>query len=381
MGAEAIGGNVRRIRRAKGLSQKVLAQTAGISLPGLQNIERRRSVPRVDTLTALAEVLEVGIQDLVTSVPELRAVRFRAFKSLKTREQILADVGRWLQDFNELEEMVEDKKEYLVKTPESAGMSLDPIEAARKIREQFGLRPGEPVRDLCGLLESNGVKVLSVEVASDAFFGLSVGGNGGGPAIVVNTWDRISVERQIFTAAHELGHLVLHLRDYEVDKEEEDKAQEQEANLFASHFLMPEETFRKEWEETYGISMVTRVLKVKRMFRVSYRTVLFRLSKDVEDKAAFWMGFQLQFKQRFGKTLLKRDEPNALATDAFRASTPEASRAGEPERLSPADFVQDRLYLLVRKAVEGSVVTLSRGAEILGLTVNEMRELSRSWVG
>src|SRR4029079_8029249 len=97
--------------------------------------------------------------------------------------------------------------------------------------------------------------------------------------IAVNTWDRISVERWIFTGAHELGHLVLHLGDYEVDRKEEEARQEREANLFASHFLMPPEVFRKEWSETYGMSFVARVFKVKRMFRVSYRTVLFRLAE------------------------------------------------------------------------------------------------------
>lgn len=50
---------------------------------------------------------------------------------------------------------------------------------------------------------------------SDDFFGLSIGPADGGPAVVVNVWDGISVERWIFTAAHELGHLVLHLRSRE----------------------------------------------------------------------------------------------------------------------------------------------------------------------
>jgi hypothetical protein len=31
----------------------------------------------------------------------------------------------------------------------------------------------------------------------------------GGPAVVVNVWGRLSVERWIFTAAHELGHLMI----------------------------------------------------------------------------------------------------------------------------------------------------------------------------
>jgi hypothetical protein len=144
---------------------------------------------------------------------------------------------------------------------------------------------------------------------------------------------------------------------------------------------MPDAVFRREWAETYGMGLVERVLKVKRIFRVSYRTVLYRLSEGLEDPAVIWKQFQLAYRRRYGKTLLKADEPAALASDAFRASSPEPSPAKEPEKLSPADFVEDRLSRLVRQAVESSAITLSRGAEILGLSLHDMRELSASWVG
>ena len=42
----------------------------------------------------------------------LRHVRFRSFKRLRTREGILADVGRWLWDFNELEEVLADRRPF-----------------------------------------------------------------------------------------------------------------------------------------------------------------------------------------------------------------------------------------------------------------------------
>jgi Zn-dependent peptidase ImmA (M78 family) len=243
------------------------------------------------------------------------------------------------------------------------------------------LSAGEPVRDICGLLEANGVKVLPMRVASDAFFGLSVAEEGGGPAVAVNTWERISVERWIFTAAHELGHLVLHRGDYDAERKDEEDRKEKEANLFAAHFLMPEPVFRKEWEETYGMALVDRVLKVKRMFRVSYRTVLYRLGETTPLGSGIWRRFQGEFQSRYGRTLLKDDEPEALAADAFRASFPEPTRAGEPEDLSPVDFMEDRLSRLVRRAVEREEISLSRGAELLGLSLLDMRRLAASWVG
>ncbi len=155
--------------------------------------------------------------------------------------------------------------------------NLDAAAVAQNARVQFELEPRQPVLDICGLLEQHGVKVLLLETRRDSFFGLSVGPEDGGPAVVVNTWDRISVERWIFTAAHELGHLLLHPSEYDSNATALPVDTEREADAFASDFLMPEAAFRAAWAQTEGHPLLVRVLKVKRMFRVSYKTVLYRL--------------------------------------------------------------------------------------------------------
>lgn len=383
MGTEAIAANLRRVRAAKGLTQEGVANRAGISKTAYRNLEGQKSLPRVDTLHCLAEALGVGIQELVTPPIELRKVRFRSFRRLNTREQILQAVSRRLADFNELEDLLGAHTPYTLAKRKIATARRSPLggpEAAAQARELLGLNHKEPVRDLCGLLEANGIKVLPMKVASDAFFGLSVAASDGGPAIVVNTWERISVERWIFTAAHELGHLLLHLEDYDVSLRDEGKEPEKEANVFASHFLMPREVFEQEWAETQGLAFVDRVLKVKRIFRVSYRSVLYRLSETLPG-SELWKRFQLDYKRCTGRSLLKDEEPGAAGADAFRASFPEHSRAREPEDLSPLDFVEDRLFRLVRIAVDGGEISLARGAEILGYSLVEMRQLAASWVG
>lgn len=381
---EVISRNLRRFRDARSMTQEQVAAAAGISRVAYRNLETGASSPRVETLHSLARALDIKIQDLVTATPELRNVRFRSFRRLNTRQEILIAVERWLRGFNDIEEILQDRAEHTLRSLVSSLESRSegsPAGVARRVREAFGLDPGEPVRNICGLLEANGIKVLPLRIASDAFFGLSVAEEDGGPAVVVNTWERISVERWIFTAAHELGHLVLHLDDYRTDQRDEEERQEKEANLFASHFLMPHGIFEKEWGETYGMAFVDRILKVKRMFRVSYRTVLYRLSESNSFGTGIWRRFQAEYQLRHGRTLLKDDEPEALAADAFRATFPESSRAGEPEDLSPADFMEDRLFRLVRRAVESDAISLSRGAEILGIPLTEMRQLSASWVG
>lgn len=375
--------NLRRLRQARQLTQENLADQSGLSRAAYRKIEGGQSEPRVSTLQAIAEALDVRLADLVAPARALSAIRFRSLKRLRSREQILVDVGRWLADFNELEALVGDlgggasRRQGL---PRLDGL-VDPIDAAAKVREAFGLSADEPIRDICGLLEAYGVKVGRMSLASHDFFGLSVAPADGGPAVVVNTWERISVERWIFTAAHELGHLLLHLADYDVSQTEETEEHEKQANVFAASFLMPDEAFRREWDETYGLPFVDRVLKVKRLFRVSYRTVLHRLGSSRLVPGNVWVRFQTDFLRRHGRTLLRDDEPAALERDAFQASFPETLVAHEPEHLSRVDFPGDRLWLLVRMAVERELISLGRAAEVLRLSLQEMRELSASWVG
>lgn len=384
MTAEVIGRNLLRMRQARGMTQEGLAERAGLTRVGYRNIETGKSMPRVATLRALASALDSPLRDLVSPTLELRHVRFRSLGRLNSREQILEKVSRWLRDFSELEDTLGDHVVYKLADFEAphGKASLDRARlAAERARLALGLKPKEPVRDICGLLEARGIKVYSVKLASDGFFGLSVGADDGGPAVVVNTWERISVERWIFTAAHELGHLVLHQADYDASEVEEQQDHEQEANVFASHFLMPEGVFWKEWNETAGLPFVDRVLKVKRIFRVSYKTVLYRASEQAPKDVNVWQMFQTDYKRRHGRSLLRVEEPEGVADSAYRASFPESSRAGEPDVLSPKDFLGDRLSRLVRQGVEAGVVSLARGAEVLRIPLVEMRALAASWVG
>lgn len=175
-----------------------------------------------------------------------------------------------------------------------------PGRTAARVRGAIDLGEDEPIRDICGLLEARGIKVRGVPVASPHFFGLSVAPSDGGPAIVVNTWDRISVERWIFTAAHELGHLVLHLADYDVGKTDESEEHEVEANAFASAFRasFPEGLASHEPEHLSKIDFT--VDRLQRLVRVGVERGVISLSRggeilrfppeDMRELAASWAG-------------------------------------------------------------------------------------------
>lgn len=379
----AVSASIRRLRSERGLTQDALANAAGISRLALRNIEKQKSQPRPDTLQAIARALKVGLGDLVVPVVQLRHVRFRSRKRLNSREQILADVARRLGDFNDLEELLKEKRGPVgAAVPDGRRIGADRArEAAKAIRKKFGIGDDETVRDIAGLLEARGYKVLPVKIANDGFFGLSVAAGDGGPAIVVNTQERISVERWIFSAAHELGHLLLHLDSYDVEKATEEAEEEKEANVFASYFLMPGQLFAKEWEEARGLSLVNRVLKVKRMFRVSYLTVLHRVIEQFPEhysKDRTYLKFATEYKREKGRSLAGHVEPEKLGPESFMA--PESRKGREPEELRACDFQEDKLSWLVRRGIEQGVISMSRAGEILGKNVTEMRELTMAWV-
>jgi len=60
-----VGRNVRKIRKAKGLTQEVLAEVSGVSQQYVSDLERGRRNPSVITLYVLAQAMGVSHVDLV----------------------------------------------------------------------------------------------------------------------------------------------------------------------------------------------------------------------------------------------------------------------------------------------------------------------------
>lgn len=365
---QIISANIKRIRSSRGLSIIGAAKAAGLSRNAFSAIERGLTKePRVSNLQSIADMLNVQLMDLFAESPKLFTVRFRSnsiktSKDLAKKEQYLIDVAFWLKDFNFLQSLIGDRKEYKL---ESVCASISKLrtdrllKAAELTRDAVGLKNDEPIGDIVGLVESMGIKIKTREFDIKNFFGFSVSQSDGGPAIVVNISKNITVERRIFTVAHELGHLLLHPRAYDLSKSQESIQEENEANCFAGYFLMPEDAFAKKWKESYGLGFIERVLHIKRFFDVSYQTVLYRLSEmKVDDYGKLTAKFLYIYINKYGKSLKKNEEPQGL---------------------TEFDFVEDYLRLLVRKCLNKELITVSRAAEILNVSLLDMRNIINSW--
>ncbi len=69
---EAVGANVRRLRRTANMSQAVLAERAGLSPAYVSMMERGIANPRLETLAALAHALNTSPVDIL-NVAQLQA--------------------------------------------------------------------------------------------------------------------------------------------------------------------------------------------------------------------------------------------------------------------------------------------------------------------
>ena len=122
--------------------------------------------------------------------------------------------------------------------PTEHGNNVPQIAAAVR---QLWLLPRGPIPDVTRLLEAAGIVIVHFDFGTDLVDGFSERTHDNLPPLVfVN--DRQPRDRLRFTLAHELAHIVMHRLPY--------PKMEDEANEFASAFLMPSEDVAPDFYAT-----------------------------------------------------------------------------------------------------------------------------------
>ncbi|MCD8341293.1 MAG: helix-turn-helix domain-containing protein [Clostridiales bacterium] len=107
--------NIRRLRKAKGLSQEQLALEAGLNPAFLGHIERCLKCPTIDTLNKIATALEVPLSVLVTFPDEQAASQGNRAQA----EQIAAAISTVSsEDASKILEIVLDMVAFIQKSRE-----------------------------------------------------------------------------------------------------------------------------------------------------------------------------------------------------------------------------------------------------------------------
>ncbi|WP_243770055.1 ImmA/IrrE family metallo-endopeptidase [Amycolatopsis acidicola] len=140
----------------------------------------------------------------------------------------------------------------------------NPRDAAQEVRSWLGFNSDEPIHSLILDVEKVGVTVIGLPIVEsniDAFCAWREGV----PTICL--LDGVPGDRLRFTAAHELGHLVLH------DGQRSGQEVEREADAFAAELLTPINSIKNEFPSKITLSTLTMM---KTSWGVSLRTLIRR---------------------------------------------------------------------------------------------------------
>ena len=261
------------------MTKKEVATRIGVSPAAVGQYETGSSKPRPELLPRLADVLDVPVEFFLAGRPmgklDTSMAHFRALRSTSgaQRDRALGFAAQVWELTHALEKRIQLP---WVDLPGFAGgevhpgvdLPAEPVAAARELRRHWGLGKG-PVRHLVRQMEAHGIVVVAPSVADASAAKVDAFASAGLPRpLVILTPNRVDdVYRHRFSAAHELGHLVLH------SASTGDAAQEHEANAFAAAFLTPPEYIKPLLPSRMNLA---HLADLSRTWGVSVKSLIYR---------------------------------------------------------------------------------------------------------
>ncbi|HEY0956009.1 MAG TPA: ImmA/IrrE family metallo-endopeptidase [Roseateles sp.] len=350
-----IGNRLKRAREALGMSLRELeaAIQGQVSAQAIGKYERGEMMPGSTILLALAKALQVSPEYLLSEREiELTGVDFRKAPHAGAKEEraVEASILDRVERYLELEELMPGV-DHVWSAPAEEAFAVSRIEdaeeAAAALRRLWRLGI-DPIPLMAELLEDKGVKVIALDLpenvsGSKAF--VQRPEREDVPVIVVNQGH--NGERQRFTLAHELAHLVLRFSGLS------DAEQEKAADRFAGAFLMAKDMVLRLLGAHRTSVSIGELAELKKLFKVSIASLVVRCSQlGILSKAAY--GRLWAQIRDMGWNSQASSEPNTLQPEA-------------PQRM-------ERLCL---RAVSEGAISEARAAELLNISVRELdRRLS-----
>ncbi len=285
-------------RQLRQLTQKEVAASVGISQASLSKAERGMQDLPDETMSKLSTFYDIPIDFFCNKKMTTPAGHLYYRKKLSLSEKTISAFVAKVQ----IIKSIIDELMTSVELPDYLLNSYDPTEyssteIADRVRYEIGIARG-PIPNLIKLLEDNGVIVIKMDFGTDKIDGLTTVTASNRKVMFLN--ELMPNDRIRFSVAHELGHLVMHIAK---SPRSEDTV-EDEADAFASQFLMPESEIKPA---LYNLNLQT-LSQLKRRWRVSMRALI-RRAKDV---GAISKEEYRNFQILFSKKGYNKNEPIML---------------------------------------------------------------------
>jgi len=262
--AAAPGERLRTLRDLLGLTQAELSDVSGVAQSWISQVETATREATDDGLKAIAATTgtPIGFFYVSPSTVPLDSLRFRKYAGASkiTTRRVHAIFG---ESYRVTEDLIEAERYPTPPLPFARADDLSDIEIeelAAAAREALRLAADKPIPHLTRALERAGVAVAPMvltdsdgeEQSTPGHFGVSYWGGLGATALI-GFFPGAQGDRDRFTMAHELGHLVLHtFRPRPADPEGE-------ASRFAVALMLPIRRAAVELSDRLSLSDYARL--------------------------------------------------------------------------------------------------------------------------
>lgn len=324
-----LGDRIEIARRARELTQRELADRIGVSAMAISKMENGELAVSDAIGSKIASETGFPSNFFERPVRELPPPLYRKQSAMGQKR---------LDAIQALASIYVESHEAITK---AAGANLplklphgrrDDIEAAAsETRRRLGLALDEPVNHVLREIEQAGCVVIQLPSFEARFDGFSTWCSGV-PVIVTDSGIEGVGDRQRFTAAHELGHLVLH-RNTVIDL----KQAEDDAHAFAGAFLLPKRAILEDLKATSLTPHGLAPLKAK--WRVAISALFMRAVRlglvDDSRKTAFFKDMSRKGWRKREPIDVPLERPIVLrkALEALRKKQPKTFAAVAPVRL------------------------------------------------
>ncbi|WP_265200812.1 helix-turn-helix domain-containing protein [Aureitalea sp. L0-47] len=281
-------------RESRGLSQTELSKVISISQGKLSKVEKGEQTIGDDILYKLAQVLEYPLQFFYQPTPSSPVSHLYYRKRITISNKIISKMEANIKIFRQnIDALMNSIELPNLNIPFCDPNVETPEQIARKARLKLNIGKG-PVENLVNTLEKNGIVIVTTDLFNEKTDAVSTISDNGTHIIYLN--ERMPQDRQRFSLAHELGHLIMHFR-FNSDP----SFIEKEADRFASEFLMPENEIKSSLRNL----TFNKLSDLKRYWKVSMRALVRR----ARDLGSISQNDYRNFQIGFSKRGLNKSEP------------------------------------------------------------------------
>lgn len=277
-------------RKMIGFSQAELESRSGISQAAISKIEQGLKDPSPEQISVLASSMNC-LQSFFFQTereygPPISAhpnYRKKASVGQKTIDKVIAELSVRLGHARTLLQSTDFQPELSLPQYDADEYGAQIENVADMVRRAWYV-PRGPIRSLIEFIERAGILVINSDMEDARIDGASYQVPGMPPVIFLNR--SMPADRQRFTLAHELGHIILHrFPSPEMEKQ---------ADEFAAAFLMPRSDIASELK---GLTL-TKAAQLKPYWRVSMAALIVRAKtlEKIDAGASSYLWRQMSVK-------------------------------------------------------------------------------------